>query len=97
MPTITFKTELPSGMALVVEADVTPIIMGRIDCAPEDAYPTEGGEVDLIETNIKTEDGQLIPVDLSDLWLVIRDKPVLLDNWLEDEAYSAFEQGEYEG
>ena len=85
--------ELDSGeeVEVCVEFDYSPIIPAHISCLPEDATPTEGGEVSIdkiinVETGEEIDQAMLSNKDLD--WLKERIM-TNLENFAEEERLNA--------
>ena len=86
-----FEQTLPSGTAISVEADITPLIPGKIDCLPEDAYPSEGGFAEITKITIEGKE-----IDLDDLYVKIANEryehypdylaDIAYENWLDENS-----------
>ena len=63
-----FSSELPSGTGIEVEAEITPFIPAHTNCLPEDAYPAEGGDAEIIAVMIPNDQGGQ-DIDLEGLYM----------------------------
>jgi hypothetical protein len=95
MITYSFIYELPSGQACEVECDITPLEPARINCAPEDAYPAEGGYAEITSVTVSGEalEGDRVPtveLNLDDVW--IRTRGQKFELYLDDLAATAYDK-----
>ena len=98
--THSFHSELPSGQSILVEAEITPPVPGRMYGEPGDCYPDEHGSAEIESVQLTSEDNDgntiLTDLDISDLWT--RYKNVVgemkfrpFDDELADAAYESWE------
>lgn len=57
MRTLYHTTYLDDDREIGIEYTQTPFIPARISGPPEDCYPAEGGDVEIIDVSVKTDDG----------------------------------------
>ena len=64
---IDFTYELPSGQEVIVEADVTPEVPGRMYGAPEDCYPDEHASAEITLVRLLEDGKPTCEIDLDGL------------------------------
>ena len=72
MKTIEFQTYFGEDNVLNVIADVTPGRPAKINCLPEDAYPAENAEVEIIDCRLVNKDGSGDGTSFDPIGLVIQ-------------------------
>jgi hypothetical protein len=90
-----FDYELPSGQACYVEAEIEPLVPAHTNCAPEDAYPAEGGGAEVTSVTIGGTE-----IDLANVWVAKPQRdlstPRQFGCYLDDLAATAYDKWEDE-
>ena len=96
-----FHSELPSGQSILVEAEITPPVEGRMYGEPGDCYPDEHGSAEIqsvmMDVEFTCRDGHwhnvLHVIDTDDIWVrtVRRNGDVKFCLFNEELAESAYD------
>ncbi len=97
MTNINFDYELPSGTTLNVEAEI--VSEGRpakINCLPEDAYPAEDPEIEIVSCQLDDGHGEAVGyMDVTGIWFrkYKSTDMVEVSEHMKDMAWDAYQAG----